>query len=58
MLILTRQANQSIVICKDIKLTVLGVEKGNVKFSISAPREVPVHREEVWRRIKEAQSGD
>ncbi|HFD88034.1 MAG TPA: carbon storage regulator [Gammaproteobacteria bacterium] len=52
MLILNRQAGQSIRIGDDIVVTVLSVNKhGVVRLGIEAPSDVPVHREEVFRRI-------
>ncbi len=52
MLILNRQAGQSIRIGDEITVTVLSVNKhGVVRIGIEAPPDVPVHREEVFRRI-------
>ncbi len=53
MLILTRQANESLMIGDDIKLNILDGAKGNqVKIGIEAPKDMPVHRKEVYLRIK------
>ncbi len=53
MLILTRQANESLMIGDDIKLTILDGAKGQqVKIGIEAPKDMPVHRKEVYLRIK------
>jgi carbon storage regulator len=54
MLVLTRKTNESIIIGDDIAVTVLGVEGDHVKIGITAPREVAVHRREVFEQIKEA----
>ncbi|MBX9609708.1 MAG: carbon storage regulator CsrA [Gammaproteobacteria bacterium] len=51
MLILTRGIGESIVIGENIKVQLLGVRGGQVRFGIEAPKEVPVHREEVAERI-------
>lgn len=48
MLVLTRKSNQSIVIGDDIVVTVLEVRGDQIRLGISAPRDVAVHREEVW----------
>lgn len=56
MLNLTRQEGQSIRIGSDITITYLGAEKGNAKFSISAPKEVRIYRKELWERISAEQS--
>ena len=48
MLVLTRKSNQSIVIADDVIVTVLEVRGDQVRLGISAPREVEIHREEVW----------
>ncbi len=52
MLILTRKVGESVLIGKDIKLVISAVEGKDVRIGISAPKEVPVHREEVYKRIK------
>ena len=53
MLVLTRDRNQSIVIGKDIVITVVEIRGDKVKLGISAPLEVDVHREEVAKLIAE-----
>jgi carbon storage regulator len=54
MLILTRNINESLIIDDDIKVTILGNNKGNqVRIGIEAPHDIPVHREEVYIRIQE-----
>ncbi len=59
MLILTRRIGESLHIGDDIKIVVLGVDKSQVKLGIDAPREVAVHREEIYYRIKhEQEMGD
>lgn len=52
MLVLTRRANQSIVIGNDVVVTVLEVRGDQVRLGIKAPREVTVHREEVFAEIQ------
>ncbi len=52
MLILTRRIGESIHIGDDIRLTVLGVRDSQVRIGINAPNDVPVHREEIYYRIK------
>lgn len=52
MLILTRRVGESIIIGDDISISVLGVDGAQVRISVSAPKEVPVHREEIYRRIQ------
>lgn len=52
MLVLTRRANQSIVIGHDVVVTVLEVRGDQVRLGIKAPREVSVHREEVYAEIQ------
>lgn len=53
MLVLTRKRDESIIIGDDIKITVVDVRGDQVKLGIEAPRSIPVHREEVYREIKE-----
>ena len=57
MLILTRRIGESVHIGDDIRLTVLGVRGTQVRIGISAPKDVPVHREEIYYRIKHEQDG-
>lgn len=52
MLVLTRKTEESIRIGSNIIITVLECSNGHTKIGINAPREVPVHREEVYERIK------
>jgi len=52
MLVLTRKCNESIRIGNDIVISVLESSGGQTKIGISAPRRIPVHREEVYKRIK------
>lgn len=52
MLILTRKNNESIVINDDIKITILGVKGMQVRIGIDAPKNVQVHREEIYQRIQ------
>jgi carbon storage regulator len=58
LLILTRRNSESLIIGDgEITVTVLGVKGGQVRIGISAPKDVPVHREEIFERIKrEAES--
>ena len=52
MLVLTRKAGETIRIGEDIVITINSVRGGKVLLGIEAPRDVPVHREEVFERIK------
>jgi carbon storage regulator len=52
MLILTRRPSESVVIGDEVTVTVLGVKHGQVRLGVSAPRRIPVHREEVYERIR------
>ena len=52
MLILTRQVGETLVIDNDVKVTVLAVKGSQVRLGINAPKEVAVHREEIYDRIK------
>jgi carbon storage regulator len=55
-LIVTRRVGERIMIGPDVSVTILGVKGGQVRVGIDAPREVEVHREEIFNRIK-ADSG-
>lgn len=52
MLVLTRKTEESIRIGSNIVITVLECSNGHTKLGINAPRDVPVHREEIYNRIK------
>lgn len=54
MLILTRKVGESLLIGDDIEVTVLNVRGNQVKIGVKAPSEVAVHREEIYRRIKQS----
>lgn len=53
MLILTRKTNESLVIDDQIVITILGIEGERIKIGITAPREITIHRKELWDAIKE-----
>jgi carbon storage regulator len=52
MLVLTRKTNQSIMIGDDIEVSVLAVSRDKIRLGITAPRDVPVYRREVYLSIK------
>jgi carbon storage regulator len=54
MLVITRKPDQSLIIDGRIEVTVLGITKDGVRLGIQAPREVQVHRREVFEAIAEA----
>ena len=56
MLILTRRAEETICIGDEVRITVLGIKGNQVRIGVNAPREVPVHREEIYKRIQENES--
>lgn len=54
MLILTRKVGESVLIGDDISITVLSVRGNQVKLGVQAPKEVSVHREEIYQRIQQS----
>ncbi len=55
MLVIGREVGEIIVIGDDIRIMVVQVRDGVVRFGVDAPRDVPVHRAEIHKRIKEAE---
>ena len=53
MLILTRRTGESIMIGDSVEVKVLGIRSGQVKIGVEAPKDMPVHREEIFNRIRE-----
>jgi carbon storage regulator len=51
-LILTRRSGETLMIGNDVTVTVLGVKGNQVRIGVQAPKEVAVHREEIFERIK------
>lgn len=58
MLILTRRVGESLMIGDDVKVEVLGSHGNQVRIGIDAPKQVPVHREEIYQRIQAEKDGD
>ncbi|MFN3152836.1 carbon storage regulator CsrA [Bremerella sp.] len=57
MLVLSRKKNESIVINNDITIVVVEIRGDKVRLGVEAPKEVPVHRREVYDAIKRNESG-
>lgn len=58
MLILTRRVGESLMIGDEVTVTVLGVKGNQVRIGVNAPRDVSVHREEIYERIKKEQTDE
>lgn len=57
MLILTRRIGETLMVGDDVTVTVLGVKGNQVRIGVNAPKEVAVHREEIYQRILKEKSG-
>ena len=58
MLILTRRVGETLMIGNEVTVTVLGVKGNQVRIGVNAPKDVAVHREEIYERIKREEDGD
>jgi carbon storage regulator len=58
MLILTRRVGETVMIGNEVTVTVLGVKGNQVRIGVNAPKDVAVHREEIYERIKREEEGD
>jgi carbon storage regulator len=57
MLILTRRVGETVIIGNEVTVTVLGVKGNQVRIGVNAPKDVAVHREEIYDRIKREEDG-
>jgi len=58
MLILTRRVGETLMIGDSVTITVLGVKGNQVRLGVNAPKDVSVHREEIYQRIQREHDGD
>jgi carbon storage regulator len=57
MLILTRRVGETLMVGDDVTVTVLGVKGNQVRIGVNAPKDVAVHREEIYERIRKENEG-
>lgn len=53
MLVLTRRVGETVRIGEDVNVTILGIKGSHIRVGVAAPKEVTVHREEIYRRIQQ-----
>ncbi len=58
MLILTRRVGETLMVGDEVTVTVLGVKGNQVRLGVNAPKEVAVHREEIYLRIQHEKAAD
>ena len=58
MLILTRRVGETLMVGDEVTVTVLGVKGNQVRIGVNAPRDVAVHREEIYQRIQDQKSSE
>jgi len=58
MLILTRRVGETLMVGDEVTVTVLGVKGNQVRIGVNAPKEVAVHREEIYQRIQREKNSD
>ncbi|BFM48431.1 carbon storage regulator CsrA [Marinomonas sp. THO17] len=56
MLVVTRRPGETINIGDDIQVTVLGVQGNHIRIGVKAPRQISVHRHEIYKRIQESRN--
>jgi carbon storage regulator len=55
MLILTRRVGEAVIVGDDVTVTIVGVKGHQIRIGISAPKDVSIHREEIYERIRSEQ---
>lgn len=57
MLVLTRRIGETIVVGDNVQVTILGLNGNQIRVGVNAPKDIPIHRQEIYERIQKEKGG-